>query len=260
MSERDHEELIHREVDGRLAPQEAARLEELVAADPGLRVEREAAREVARMLAGVPREEPPPGLIADVMRSVRALPRAATRRRPAAGTLFGAGRPATLRYALAFAAGLAFGAVSGALVSRSSLRPALDGSELAATMLPDEARKGVPVDRTTVAIEGLRGEVTTTLAGSRVVAEIHLESSQPVDVSVDFDPKVLWPVGIERSQAPGGGQVTLGADRLDLVQAGTGRYKLVLGVNRPETSPLRVKFSLGDRRVERTLETRRPNS
>lgn len=261
MIDPDHEDLLNREIDGEIADDEAAGLKELIAARPDLQAAREELRSVAEALKSVRPVEAPPALAGDVMRRVREKRRRASR--PPAwleavrSTL---ATPTTLRYACVFAAGLVLG-LAVALAGRPGLVSKLDGSSLSATVLPDDRLRHLEaIDRRAVSAQGLRGEVETKLAGDLVLTDIRVDSEGPVEVLAEFDPGMLRPVGIERSEGAGG-EIALGADRMRLAHpGGNGRYRLVLGVRRPVPSSLRLAFKAGDRTLETSLATRRSGS
>jgi hypothetical protein len=102
MSKRTLEELLDGELDGTNDAAAQARLQTLLAADPGAKQRREALHRAARALDAAPRAEAPPGLVEAVMRVVR---QGASRSRPElvlvprvlVGRIPGIGSAATVR-------------------------------------------------------------------------------------------------------------------------------------------------------------------
>jgi hypothetical protein len=91
------QDLIQRDIDGRLSGVERSRLSDLLAADPAVREEHRRLASLRDMLAGLPKEDPPGHLRATVLRDIRA------RRSARPGWSFG-------RFALGYAYAAAAGA------------------------------------------------------------------------------------------------------------------------------------------------------
>jgi len=255
------DDLLHGEIDGENTPAESATLAERLAERPELRARYEEFVSLARTLERLEDVEPPTGLAADIMRSIRQ--QRASGPRPAASTGTAgsaAGRRLAFRPAWGFAAGLAVGALLATLVERSSLVSPAERSSLSATLLP-ESRLGplqaAAQDR--FAQSGVRGEVETRVGADVVVAEIAVESPRELELVVEFDPRVFAPRGFERGEAATTG-VEIGPDRVRLRHIGQERYRLVLGAKGPERPPLRLKLSGEGVDLERTVDTRRPGS
>lgn len=66
------QDLIQRDIDGRLSETERARLSSLLAADPSAREEHRRLESLRDMLAGLPKEDPPAQIRASVLRDIRA--------------------------------------------------------------------------------------------------------------------------------------------------------------------------------------------
>lgn len=248
------EELLQRELDGENTVEESAAIQKRLASDPGLRESYERLRRLHLALGRIGPADPPPGLAADVMRAVRSR---AARAGGALGWLDSLRAPFVSRpafgYALTLAAGILVGAVFVGFVAPPGLLARRDGPA-AGTILPSERlAEPKPLDRQDLAAEGIRGDVVTKQADGRVVAEIRLESEAPLDVRLGFETGALSLLGFERSRlAPG--EVRLAPGEVRIEGAGTGRYVVVLGVQGPSASRLRLSLEGKGVRVEKTLE------
>jgi len=101
MKAHDHDDLIQRDIDGRITEEERTRLAALLADDPGAREEHRRLASLRDLLAGLPPEEPPAHLTMKVLRDIRA------RRGGKAAWSFWPGGRLALGYGYAAAAGAA---------------------------------------------------------------------------------------------------------------------------------------------------------
>jgi hypothetical protein len=242
-------ELIHREIDGEITPEESAELRRRVAEDSGLLTERERLGALSRSLAAVGLEEPPPGFVADVMRALRL--RASERPRWIETWRAVFSRRPVLAPALSLAAGILVGALVVGLLGASRIMTRDD--DAAGTILPASRRDSLrPVDRQELVADGIRGEVTTRRGGGELLAELHVESRTPLQIDWEFDQAALAPVAFERG-TPTAGQVTLEPGHVRISQAGSGQYRLVLSLNDPSPATLRLSLTGGGIALERRL-------
>ncbi len=146
-------ELIHADLDGLASPAELARLKAAIAGDPEVREEYRRMRGLSDTLAQVRREQPPAGLAASVMRTIR---RPATRDRKSIVDRFRSAWPGgriALRYAYVLAAGAALGIVGmQALSAGTPFGPAVPERAVSGTLAPESAGRldltaaGVPAE------------------------------------------------------------------------------------------------------------------
>ncbi|HET7291632.1 MAG TPA: hypothetical protein VFM88_04340 [Vicinamibacteria bacterium] len=255
MTERmDPEVLLQRELDGENSPAESAELQRRIAEDPRLRAGSEKLFSLGRTLAEVGQEDPPPSLVADVMRTIRAngarvrggwveVWRTAFARRPA------------FAYGLSLAAGIVLGALG-----LGALGPAALGTRDEAavgTILPP-GRLGAfrQVDRQELSSDGFRGVAVTRRGDGTVQAEVRVESNRPLQVTFEFDAKAFSPLGFGRSEAAEG-EVVLEPGRVSIAHSGKGTYQVFLGARSAEPAPLTVRIDGQGIQVERSLETGR---
>lgn len=257
MIDAQDEELLHREIDGENSAEESARLKDLMAAHAELRAYYERLSTLAQTLANAEKVGVPPGLARKVMRSIRRRERFAALREGLLDTFrFAFTRRPVLGYAATLAAGLVLGTLLAALADKTPPFWRRDVSYLSGTMLPDNRLRRLQlVAEQSFAAEGIQGKASTKLGDNLVLAEIQLDSSRAVDVTIEFDSNALSVLAFERSGASGGG-VALGPRQLRLQHIGEATYRMVLGVKKPVPSPLRLRLAAADVSLERTLETR----
>lgn len=245
MSINDHEELIQGEIDGVNSAADSARLKELLARDPGLRARYEALLRVSGTLGEAERLEPPPDLLEGVMSEVH-------RREPAGearlGWLDALRALLTPGPLAACACTLVVGLVLGALLppdsglfSRSE-REALSGTAL------DRGRLGSPgvLDRRSLARDGVQGEALTRLDDGRLVVEVRLDTTVPVDVTLDLDGTGLSPRSFSQD-GPSDGGVVLGAGQVRFSHpAGRRLYTVSFVVGKPASRALLLRVGEGD--------------
>jgi hypothetical protein len=177
-------DLIQAELDGNATETERIRLRDAITRDAEVRDEYRRLRGLCDVLAGIPAEDPPPGLAPAVMRSVRA------RRLSNNGGVWGnvcalwPGGRLALRYAYAVAAGVVLGVVGVQLAAGGSVfGPPVPEHDAGATLAP--ARSTGRLDLAPAGIHGfasLKPSATGTLIG------LDLEAAEPVEFVLRYDP------------------------------------------------------------------------
>lgn len=242
-------DLIHREIDGEATPDEAAELKRKIAEDPGLRTEHERITTLSRSLAAVGQVEPPAGLVADVMRALRL--RGGTR--PGWLETWRAafvGRP-ILAPALSLAVGIVVGALAVGLVGASRFM-ARDVSA-AGTILPAGRLDSLlQVDRQELIADGLRGEAIIQRRDGELLAELRVESQKALQLDWEFDSSLLSPIAFEK-ETPAEGLVTLEPGHVRITHAGSGKYRLVLGLRGTGRTSIRLTVAGDGVALQRTL-------
>jgi anti-sigma factor RsiW len=250
MDPRD-EELLNRELDGEATPEEVVELRRLVALRPELRARYEGLRALVRALERVKDGEVPEDLRGDVLRRIAARPVPAAPRpgwRAALGAALS--RQPAFRFAFVFAGGLALGILASALAVR--LAPSADVAMLAGTMLPESRLARLePASRERLELGDAKGEAATRAARGRVLAEVDLDSSAAVTLTLEFDPAALTPLVFRQDGA--GRDVVLDSRGLRLSHLGHGRYSLLFEVKATTPAPLRLRLVSGAGLLERTL-------
>jgi hypothetical protein len=257
-SEVAHEELLQRVLDGEATPEEAARLRQLLAANPELVTRHAELESLFRMLAGAGEIDPPAGWKDDVVRRIRTHEPSGARTsyssRPALAAWFRRPKPG---FALAFVAGVLAGvALFAGLGPLSRPGRQLDGSALPGSMLPaDRLGRVRPTDEQRIDFQGGRAIARTSAARGGVLAEIDIASSRPLELELQFDPQFLSVVAFDES--PGeSAAMQLEAGLLRIEHTGRNRYRLLLHESATSPSALRVRIRTGDARLERELRIR----
>jgi len=249
---KDPGDLIQREIDGENSPGESAELQRQIDADPELRARAERLQGLSRSLASVGQEDAPPGIIGDVMRSIRAKSaritggwiddwRSAFARRPALG------------YALSLAAGIILGALGLGALDPSAYQ--IRDDRAVGTILPP-GRLGSfrQVDRRELASPGVRGEAVISRGETTLQADLHFESNRSVQITLEFDANSFTPLGFGRS-IPAEGSVVLEPGRVRFAHSGAGSYQVFLGLKGPASPPISVSVGGEGVEIEGSLET-----
>jgi hypothetical protein len=238
MSRHELEELMQREIDGVNSAAETNRLRELLAGSPDLDARFGVLRRASEALGRVERLDPPPGFADDVMSTVRRrLPEPRPGWREALRALLA---PVPLA---ACAAALVLGVVLGGLLPQDAgLFPGRERDALSGTVLP-HGRLGssANLDRQAVAGEGVRGEAVTRIEEGRLVVDLELDTTRPVDVSLELEGTGLSPRAFSRDGPPAG-DVRISAGEVRFVlPTGRGRTSVAFDRVRPGGKSLRLR-------------------
>ena len=244
------EDRLHREIDHENTPEESERLREELEREPEARAQYERLVHLARTLESVPAEEPPLGLLSQVMRVVRANALASS----TVSRFWGSFRqrfllrPA-LGLSLTFASGLLVGAILAGVGDLGPLRLGGDDGSAAGTMVAPKGLGLHEIDRAQLAGEDFHGEASLSASGNQVEVRVHVEGRPPLQLSVTSDRQEVEPVGLEGE----GGEMRLGPGSLQVVDAGPGDYVLRLAVRKTSLSQVEVALGRGTDRVAKVL-------
>ena len=221
------EDLIHREIDGEATPEESRRLREELEQQPEARARYDEMVRLVRTLEAVPAAEPPLGLVAEVMRLVRAkvVPASALSR------FFGALRQRlvlrpVLGLSLTFATGLLVGTILAGLGDLGPLHFSGNDGSAAATMLGGKDVGLHEIDRASITGNDFRGEASAWASGDQVEVRVHLEGQPPRELTVTCD-----------------------SGSLHVDDARPGDYVLKLVVRKGVASPVEVALGRGPDRI-----------
>jgi len=249
-------ELIHREIDGLNSPKQSAKLKTFLAANVEAQKLYDELTTMSAMMKEAKVVEPPSHLQHVIM---NALP---PHRYPAkkAGILAQAmdfvESKINFKYAYAFSGGLALGVAMYALVFQAALKAPDDSSELSGAMMRRE-----PVEKLKTAHsfeinrDGVTGKIDLKIATDIVAAELALESTQPVELTIIFDEQHLSfksltvldeSTSVEAILIPGAAQLT---------HVGRKSYALVLAKKDETASQLEFKIvRAGELLFERAVQ------
>ena len=194
----DHDDLIQRDIDGRITENERTRLAALLADDPGARQDHRRLASLRDLLAGLPPEEPPAHLSVKVLRDIRA-------RRGAKGawSFWPGGR---------LALGYGYAAAAGAALAILAIHAATGGRAFGPEPSPRNAVATIGSE-TTGPWLSFRG------ADGKVALDVAAPEKGAVDVTVAYDPKSFQLVGVTNRTggldhlSTGDGQVRWSQDR-----------------------------------------------
>lgn len=249
----EERDLVERDVDGELTEGERRRLRQLAESRPEIEAYERQIHEVVETIHRVGLVEAPGDLVRNVLARVRRMRRRPERARPRRPTA-----PARLRYALAFAAGLALGALAIGLLT-GGIRGSSSRAGMSATLLPPE-RLGQQriVERKSLVKGAIRAEVAVAVApGGALVVDLQLRAPEDLEAVVAFDPTALGAAAVHRQGAPAS-QVRIEAGEVRLDRAGGGSFRITLD-GRTDAS-LRLSLAGGGDALEQDLTVRASGS
>lgn len=237
-------ELIQGRLDGGLDPAGEAELAAILAADPEARMLDDELGRVNEALAGIPSEEPPSNLVANVMSQVRSARRHAPL--PFVDRSIERQRRRTLvaRFGLGLAA-----AVAAVFVLVPSLRESVDPRHVSGTMIDQPAAgstREIPMRGSRIA-----GTIRVITAGERVTLALAFDGEATREVRAAFDPAVLAIELPERMAGAPGSTVAAGLVTIEP----EGRDAALQFVRKVE-GPAQLSLSIvqGDDLYETTIE------
>jgi len=240
--------LLHAELDGELGPADRAELESLLESQPELHQERLELARLAQVIARVPELDPPPGLAARIASQV-SLP-APQRPRRTFSDWF---QPRNALPFATFAAGIAVAAGAFWILQFEPLPG--DNGELVGSILREPTRVQLQLqDQLRQVAPRIDGEVTmvTPPSGGRRFLEFELNSSTPVDISIDLAASGLDFEGFAQREA-GVDLLSTSAGRVSLRSQGEHQFTVFLRAadegEGSTASPIGVSISAGEERL-----------
>lgn len=253
---------MNRELDGLNSPEETAELETFLGSDSEARAYYEDLTRLSTMLSEVKEVDPPRELKAGIMKAIEPVPaatppEASGARRPAESGIYdgflnnflGAFR-GRWAYAFTFSAGIAAGIVGFTTFGDGLSTTSMEG--LTGTMAP--IQDFVTVDQQDFNQAGVSGSIEMKVAADHLVATIDVESVEDLDIVIEFDGKVLNPLGFHQS-APHPMGVTMESDQVKLLHRGQNTYTFTLGYPVKAASEVHVKFYSSGFLFQKTLKT-----
>jgi anti-sigma factor RsiW len=218
----DHDDLIQRDIDGRITEEERTRLASLLASDPTAREEHRRLAGLRDLLAGLPQEEPPAHLSVKVLRDIRA-------RRGAKGawSFWPGGRVAL---------GYGYAAAAGAALAILAVHLATGGRAFGPEPSPGSASATI----------GSATAGGSWLSYRGVDGNIALDVAAPgkgnLDVTVAYDPTAFQLVGITNHSA-GIDKVTAEGGEIRWTQDRPQRVTVLLAPRKAVGARVEVKYS-----------------
>jgi len=239
-------DLIQREIDGVLSPQEESRLQELVARDAGAAELRRNLLAVSRTLSTLDRKEVPPSLKPSLMRTLEARGGVPQRRgaslSESAGSFFRSLSPRG-----AFAGGLVTG-LAMALIAFVAVVPfPLQETDLVGTMhLTESIPVMAPIARVPVTADGLAGSLTLESSGKFQMATLVLSSGDAEHSAILSYPADEVRLAAVRPEGAGSVPVTAGGGRIELEHQSQTTLELLFDVRDDASAPLRLIVRTAD--------------
>lgn len=238
-------ELIHGEIDGENSPSESSALNAYLLDHPEARSPFEEVHELSAILARVTPVEPPANLRKYIL---NAMPPTASLvpgyRRAERGTLWSFFVSPKVKYAYAFAAGLAIGALLLLLrIPPSGRDTPADTAHLSGTIMPDaSAELYRSAGLLNLQGESISGSLGLSYSDAGALAQLDLHATEPADVEVSYDPQSLRFGGI-RQFGPGSDGLTAGGGTVRF--SVRGEYQVLIAFSRNSASlpPLRLKIT-----------------
>jgi hypothetical protein len=257
------QELIHRSIDGEATPEQEARLQAAIAADPAARAEWEELSALSQMFEAASAVEPPGWNAgkAELLQRLHDRRLASTRSgAPAVGRTEGwfSRAAAALRPRLSPGAGFAFaaGALAG-IALFATFGPGAGRVErlddgVPGTILGSRRLEGGLVGEARLDLEDARGRAVSRMVGKLAQVEIDLESERPVELDLEFDPQVQHLRAFQQD-APESGQVVGGTNSVHIDHRGRNRYELWFEGGSGRSVEMRIRVRSGERVLERAL-------
>ncbi len=235
-------ELIHGEIDGENTPSESAKLNAYLLHHPEARELFDQFNELSATLGHLAPVDPPPNLRKNILNAIPRIISATPARRTARAPLFSVFFSPKVRYAYAFAAGLAIGIVFLLIWAGPSGRNApVDTSHLYGTIMPDASAE---LYRSAGVLDVQAGVVSGSLglsySDAGALAHLNLRSGELVDVVVSYDPQSLQFSGIRQyGRSSDGLRVSEGTVQVSLT--GENDYLIAFKRSPAPIPPIRLK-------------------
>ena len=191
-------DLLHRQAEGKLTPEETAALQNILDSDNDARAYHDDYLLGVRAMNHISAVDPPPDLKQSVLSALAAKEKKVARRRPILARLsdiFVA--PATRRYGLVFSAG----AVCGILLLVVSLdfsgsTTEFDLTQVSGTMSIISSIDSISaIDRAEFQFERSRGRLETKRFGGQLFLQLNISSQNEVNIDISFDSAGMFPIG-----------------------------------------------------------------
>lgn len=242
-------ELMNREIDGFNTSAESDELNRFLAGDAAARAEFDALRALHRRLAAMPAVDPPPHLIHRILTAVpfgRHSSQAHTHEGVGAWLSGIFARP-RLRLAATFATGLAAGIALWAAVDGGHVDGTIDTSTLYGTMRAIQTSDGFQVvGQVGIETAQVRGEVRLHESDRKLLAEISLDTTDPIEWTVRYDREDVAFEGFRQIEGDAG-SVNAAGDVMTVSQVGSGKFILFFTEQNHAATPMSIDiFSAGN--------------
>ncbi len=250
------EDLINRDIDGVLSPQETNRLEEHLSTDSEAQNYYDEVVNLSQMLEQVEEVDPGPNLKKNILNSISVQKYQNEETRERTLSFNGWRFYRNYRLTLAFAIGLLIGFFTYSFFTDL---PINNNSNLIGTILLNGTdAKFKPADQSEITLQEINGTVSTQYAGGIVLFRIDLTTDSEIEVVVEFDGNDLRFAGFQ-PQKYSAGQINVSSNELRLVNKGRHDYVLIFEDKTSADSQVTVKMFADKLLYEKTLGTRKVN-
>lgn len=189
MSSKQINNLIQKEIDGTITPEEKERLNRRLAENPEVKKVYEVQTGISRLLDDVPPIDPPEDLKKRIMNVIDVNRYTVKASRPKITPQF-SGRGAIINPKMAFVFGL--GLIVGFLIHMalkldSVNRQWIDSRDFIGTVGRYERARFNIVERTPLDLPGMRGQLTLSVLKNLIGCEVRLASEEVSEIQVNFD-------------------------------------------------------------------------
>ncbi len=249
------EDLINRDIDGVLSPQEANRLKVYLSTDSKAQSFYDEIVNLCQMLEQVEELDPGPNLKKNILNSIPVQKYQNEETGEQKPSFSGWRFLPNYRLTLAFALGLIVGFFTYSFVT--DLPPNNNNSNLIGTILLNgsEARFK-PADQSEITLPEINGTVSSQYAENVVLFRVDLTTDSEIEVVVEFDGNDLRFAGFQ-PQKYSAGQINVSSNEVRLVNKGLHQYILVFEDQTPLVSQFSVKIFAEKLLYERNLTTRK---
>lgn len=242
-------ELMNREIDGVNTSAQSDELNRLLAGDADARAEFDALKALHRRLEAIPVADPPPHLIHRILSAVPfgRYPGRAPAHEGLGAWLSGIFSRPRLRLAATFATGLVAGIVLWAAVDSGHVDSSIDTSNLYGTMRSIHSSDGFQVvGHVGIETAQVRGEVRLHESDRKLLAEISLDTTDPIEWTVRYNRDDVAFEGFRQVEGDAG-SVSAAGDVMTVSQAGSGRFILFFTEQNDIPAPMSIDiFSAGN--------------
>ncbi|NNF07426.1 MAG: hypothetical protein HKN21_11745 [Candidatus Eisenbacteria bacterium] len=253
-------ELIDRSVDGETSAEELTKLNNILAVDEAARTYYEEVSQVVNLLEAIPEGTPPVDLKHEIMSAILDDRTTVVRDRKWYEPILEAFRPPRHRAVFSFAGGAGLGLFAAWIILGGNTWT-VPGQDRAAvgTMSPLVDTKLLEtVDRFEVPVQGGSAVVETKQGEGLVAAEVTVQSSSELEITLELNPTETQAVGythLAEGQVPSHVEIEL--NRVKLTQIGETKVLIVLRPITTAPGHLEVTVEDGDRSQQGKLKTPR---
>jgi hypothetical protein len=252
-------ELINREIDGINSQEESEELKGLLSHDQEATLLLNDLKRVSAILDGAETVEPPRNLRANILNSIDPKKYSEEAWSNPLGRFVNIlPQRGSLRYALVFTFGIAFGVLIYGVLSDLGRQGSVEKPDLYGTMRLDRASETFePADNAEISLQNVQGSVSTKHGRGLVSVELVLQSQQEVETVMHFDPHSLSFVGFQQLDNAAN-NIDIGGDAVRVRSTGDNKCLFFFNEKAQSVRPVDLKIlSSGSLLYQKALSTRK---